>query len=782
MIIRKRIRVTGIVQGVGFRPFILRRAVELGLVGWVLNDSSGVTIEVQGIGEQLDEFLNSFEISLPPLAHIDSMSIVDIAAAPESDFTIHPSAVNRDLSTPISPDISICDDCLRELEDPENRRFGYPFINCTNCGPRFTIMEDIPYDRPLTTMKSFPMCDACRMEYDDPGDRRFHAQPIACPECGPSVWWMPNGAGDVDFKSRNPVANHTAIIKFGKALQQGQIIAVKGIGGFHLACDATNEAAIAKLRERKGRIDRPFAVMVRDVVQVRTIAQVNERERKLLESKERPIVLLSKKQTSDLGIEKLHHSVAPGIDFIGVMLPYSPLHYLLIGSSPVVFTSGNITDEPIVRTNDEAKARLAGIADSYLLHDRKINVVCDDSVVRCVDAQLMPIRRSRGYAPMPVKLLDTGPSILAVGGEIKSTFCLTRDNYAYLSQHIGDMGNLETLEAMQRSVEHFRQMFRVRVDAIAADLHPGYLSGNWAAEFANLIGVPLIRVQHHFAHVAALIAEHQIPTEQQIIGCCFDGTGYGLDGAIWGGEFQIANGHSFQRFGHLAYTPLPGGDASIKRPYRIALAQLWASGMAWQPHLPCVGVCPESERKLLQQQLNRNVNCVSTSSMGRLFDVVASLIGVRQTISYEGQAAMELESLAGRVAQQVDREAYQFLISRTSPIEFDPRELIRQICIDLECGVDQSTMAAQFHHAVANMLVAVCNTARDETSINTVGLTGGVFQNLLLLRLSRAQLVAAGFNVLTHAVVPPNDGGIALGQALAARIRLTDGNFAGNQL
>jgi hydrogenase maturation protein HypF len=696
---------------------------------------------------------------------------------------IQASSVAKSQSTPISPEISTCDDCLREFDDSLNRRFHYPFMNCTNCGPRFTIVEDIPFDRPSTTMKTFGMCDECQAEYDDPDDRRFHAQPNACPECGPRVWFLKNTAAAEEFEP-GPVVTigqAEAIEEFHRALDVGQIVAVKGIGGFHLACDATNASAIANLRARKGRSDKPFAVMVHDVEQARSFAIVTEQERRRLESKERPIVLLTKKDPPRPGCGVSLDSISPGNNFIGVMLPYSPLHHLLIRKTRLVLTSGNLADEPIARTNAEAWKRLRSLADGFLLHNREIHVVCDDSVVRCVESDLLagdllPIRRSRGYAPMPIRLPDPGPGVLAVGGEIKSSFCLTKDNYAYLSQHIGDMGNLDTLEAMRRSVWHFLRLFRADVQAVAADLHPGYLSGQWARELAGALDVPLVHVQHHLAHIVGLMAESNLPVNQQVIGCCFDGTGYGPDGAIWGGEFLVSDQQSFHRFAHLKYSPLPGGDAGIRRPYRIALAQLWAAGLAWDENLPCVAACPRDERKLLRQQLEKNLNCVSTSSMGRLFDVVASLIGIRHEVNYEAQAAMELEALASRAINDVDPGAYRFTIRRTSLLEVESTSLLRQICTDIRSGIQPATIAAQFHHAVANLAADVCQSAREEFSINTVGLTGGVFQNVLLVGLIKKQLHENGFQVLTHSIVPPNDGGLALGQAVVARNRLKTGD------
>ncbi len=749
------------------------------------NDSQGVTIEIQGPPQQIDHFLDGLIDAVPPLAQVDLLEVTDQQAIAETGFTILNSLTLANESTSVSPEVSICEACLAELLNPDDRRFQYPFINCTNCGPRFTIVEDIPYDRASTTMKSFVMCPACQAEYDDPANRRFHAQPNACHECGPAVWWVDGRSAALDeskFELRpgsiqvaesgtDSVVRRSrqAIQEFHDAMEQGWIVAVKGVGGFHLACDATNQEAVSELRKRKGRVDKPLALMVRDIEQARQFAQISQQEQQLLESRARPIVLLARKMPADSGHAVPCPAVAPGNHFIGVMLPYSPLHHLLVQQVPLVMTSGNLSEEPIARSNGDAQLRLADLADGFLLHDRDIQVVCDDSVVRCVDGQLLPLRRSRGYAPMPVQFGRSGPEVFAIGGEIKSTFCVTKQDYAYMSQHVGDMGNLETLHAMQRCVEHFLRLFRVRPEAIIADLHPGYLSGQWAEEFAKTAGVALLRVQHHFAHVASLLAEKRLPPERQIIGCCFDGTGYGTDGAIWGGEFMIANGTSFDRVAQLKYTPLPGGDASIRRPYRIALAQLWSAGLDWKEGLACVDACPAAETRLLRQQLEKNVNCVSSSSMGRLFDAVASLMGIRQTVNYEAQAAMEMEALAASVINETNRTGYAFKIVPTWLWEVDSSDLLKQICADAESGIPKAVIAARFHHAVATMIVEVCNLLRQRSGLDQVGLTGGVFQNALLLQLATAGLEAAGFEVLTHSVVPPNDGGIALGQALVGR-------------
>ncbi len=804
--IRIRVRVTGTVQGVGFRPFVWRRATAVGLTGWVSNDSSGVTIEVQGSAAQVKQFWDSFERSAPPLARIDALSRSEIAVVPETDFCVVESSSQPEHSTPVSPDISICSDCLREMSDHSNRRYAYPFINCTNCGPRYTIVTDIPYDRESTTMNSFVMCRACQSEYDDPGNRRFHAQPNACPRCGPAIWFSDDLSRPDLFECRpTPCPSVEATIQaFRKAIGDGLIVAVKGIGGFHLACDATSVDAVKRLRERKGRTDKPFAIMVCDAELAKQFAHVGAQEQAILESRERPIVLLSKRNhppqefasgevaaphdpvASPHNISPGHlvapcHLVAPGNDFIGVMLPYSPLHQLLSEKTPLVMTSGNLSDEPIVRTNAEAGQRISTLADCFLLHDRDINVVCDDSVVRCVDDQFLPIRRSRGYAPMPIALHNSGPSVLAVGGEIKSTFCVTKANYAYMSQHIGDMGNMETLDAMKRSVKHLLRLFRIEPAAICSDLHPDYLSSRWAEGLADSLGVPLIRVQHHFAHVASLIAEHAWPTGDRIIGCCLDGTGYGLDEAIWGGEFIVADGIRFERIAKLGYMSLPGGDASIKRPHRTALAYLWSNGLPWDESIPSVAATNSAERKLLRSQLEHGVNCIASSSMGRLFDAVASIVGIRHLVNYEAQAAMEMEALAADVIDDVDPQAYSFGIDHHAAAEstIEMSSLLRQICNDVRLAKPPSVIAAQFHHAVARMIDDTCQFIRSETGIQTVGLTGGVFQNVLLSKLARKCLRESGFQVLTHRVVPPNDGGIALGQAVMGRNRMQHTSGAG---
>jgi hydrogenase maturation protein HypF len=781
---RRRIFVKGIVQGVGFRPFVFTLAQRLGLMGHVGNNSAGVFIEVEGDAQAIAQFMDELQHRPPPLAMIASVTSEAMPAQGDTAFVIVESEAQPASSTPISPDIALCDDCRRELFDPNDRRYRYPFINCTNCGPRFTIIKDIPYDRPFTTMAAFPMCDECSAEYYDPSNRRFHAQPIACPKCGPQVWFeltthsqpLPTGEGSSVLPSLwegsgvGLCAGDDAILAAQAALRAGAIIAVKGIGGFHLACAATNDDALRALRERKGRIDKPFAVMAHDVDEVRRFAEVSDDEAKLLLCKERPIVLLGATHPELVERRSASHLisplVAPGNHTVGVMLPYTPLHDLLLAGIdfPLVMTSGNLSDEPICKDNDEARARLAALADGFLMHNRDIHVWCDDSVVRVFEGRELPLRRSRGYAPFPIRLTQPMPNTLAAGGELKSTFCLTRDDFAYLSQHIGDMENLETLHAFEKALDHFITLFRATPARIACDLHPGYLSTQWAKRYAGAHSLPLIEVQHHHAHIAGVLAEHGRDLSERAIGIAFDGTGYGADGAIWGGEVLIANALGFRRFAHLKYVPLPGGDSSIKRPYRTALAHLWAAGIAWDEALPCVAQTPSIERRVLRQQLEKNLNCAPTSSMGRLFDAVAALIGIRQTVTYEAQAAIEMEALCDEAV----RDTYAFVLAGADPVVIDPAPMWREMVSDVKAGVPVATMAAKAHNAVAQLIVDLSVRAREETGLNLVAMSGGVFQNARLMALTAPKLRDAGFEVLTHTKVPPNDGGLSLGQAVIA--------------
>jgi hydrogenase maturation protein HypF len=753
------IHITGVVQGVGFRPFVYNLATRLGISGWVLNSSAGVEIEAAAPPHALDEFVARLRDEAPPLARIDELHVTPLpeSAAPplvEGGFTIRHSEAQPGAFQPISPDVAVCEDCLQELFDAQDRRYRYPFINCTNCGPRFTIIQDIPYDRPQTTMAPFPMCPTCRAEYEDPADRRFHAQPNACPVCGPHVWFRA-GAEQPPLRG-----DEAAIEATRRALREGQVVAIRGLGGFHLACDATDDAAVTRLRARKGRVDKPFALMSFDLDAVRAYCAVDEAEAQLLTARERPIVLLRERPDSPIA-----PAVAPGNATLGVMLPYTPLHYLLLEPAadfPValVMTSGNYSEEPIATGNREALERLSGLADAFLLHDREIHARADDSVTRVFAGAELPVRRSRGYAPYPIHLPFPVTQGLAVGAELKNTFCLTRERYAFLSQHIGDMGNYETLRFFERMVDQLAGTFRVDPQFIACDMHPGYLTTQYARRLAEERDLPLIPVLHYHAHAAACMAEHGLNGERPVISVAFDGTGYGTDGAIWGGEFLVADYAGYRRAAHLAYVPLPGGDAAIQRPYRAALAHLWAAGLEWDAALPPVAAAPEEERTVLARQLERGLNVVPTSSVGRLFDAVSALAGVRQAVNYEAQAAIELET---RVDPAVEA-AYAFEIGA----RIDAALVIRAVAADVRAGVPPAVIAAKFHNGLAAMIHAVCLRLRDETGLRRVALSGGVFQNVTLLGKTVPRLEGAGFTVYTHRLVPPNDAGISLGQALVA--------------
>ncbi|MGC8874149.1 MAG: carbamoyltransferase HypF [Chloroflexia bacterium] len=760
-----RVHIRGIVQGVGFRPFVYNLATELGLSGWVRNSSSGVEIEAFGPEVLLSAFVRRLQEEAPPLARIDTFQVAPIPLPQElpAGFAIHHSAGRPGEFLPIAPDVAICDACLRELFDPHDRRYRYPFINCTNCGPRFTIIRDIPYDRPNTTMAPFQMCPECQAEYDDPANRRFHAQPNACPLCGPHVWLRePEGA--------EVLSGEAAIQRTRSLLSSGRIVAIKGLGGFHLACDATDDAAVGRLRERKGRVDKPFALMAFDLETVRRFCHVDPEEERLLTSRERPIVLLRRREAAPIS-----PLVAPGNPYLGFMLPYTPLHYLLLepasGFPPaLVMTSGNYSEEPIVTDNEEALTRLAPLVDAFLLHDREIHARCDDSVVRIFQGRELPIRRSRGYAPFPVHLPFSSPPVLAVGAELKNTFCLTREEYAFLSQHIGDMENYETLSFFRQMVEQLMRTFRVQPARLACDMHPAYLATRYARERAASEGIPLEMVQHHHAHVAAAMVENGLPEGVSVIGVALDGTGFGLDSAIWGGEFLLAEYRSFQRLAHLRYFPLPGGDAAIRRPYRVALSCLWDAGVSWEEDLPPVAAASELERSVLRRQLERGLGTVPTSSMGRLFDAVAALAGVRQEVTYEAQAAMELEGLV----VPEEEEAYPFSLEEGSDGSWtvDARPTIRAVVADVRAGLASGRIAARFHNGVARMIAEVCRRARDTYGIDQVVLSGGVFQNVTLLAKVIPLLIEAGMTVYTHHQVPPNDGGLSLGQAAVAAARL----------
>lgn len=777
---RRHITVTGVVQGVGFRPFVYTLAQELGLTGWVTNNARGVEAEVEGPAADVAEFCARIGTRPPPLAVVES---AEHRAVPlENDgsvFTIRPSSGGPG-RTLVSPDTATCDDCLRELADPADRRYRHPFITCTHCGPRFTIVTSLPYDRDSTTMAGFPMCADCAREYADPADRRFHAQPIACPACGPRLT-LRTGADDP-----GELRDGEALAEARRLLAEGAVVAVKGIGGYHLACDAGDPAAVRTLRKRKNRGGKPFAVLADSLETVERLAHAGPEERELLLGPRKPVVLLRRRSGAD---EEIAAGVAPGSPDLGFMLPYTPVHRLLLGlpgdppgPAVLVMTSGNRSGEPIVTDDAEALTRLAGLADAWLAHDRPVHVPCDDSVVRvCAGAEL-PVRRSRGYAPFPIALPVPVVPALAVGGDLKNTFCAGDGRYAWLSAHVGDMDDLATLKAFERATGHLTDLTAVAPRLLVADRHPGYRATLWARRAAEARGLTLRQVQHHHAHVASAMAEHGLDGSEPVIGVAFDGTGYGDDGAVWGGEVLLADYDGYRRFAHLGYVPLPGGDAAVRNPYRMALSHLRAAGLPWRDGLPCAAAATPEERRLLERQLERGFNCVPTSSMGRLFDAVSSLAGVCHRVEYEAQAAMELENaaladLAGPLADDERNDAYRFMLRAVhqdpgAPLIADPAPVLAAAVADIGAGVTAGPVARRFHRAVTGLVLEVCTVARARTGIRTVALSGGVFCNALLTEGCGAVLERDGFTVLRHHKVPPNDGGLALGQLIvAARAR-----------
>ncbi|MCW2902403.1 MAG: (NiFe) hydrogenase maturation protein HypF [Streptosporangiaceae bacterium] len=764
---RRRVTVEGVVQGVGFRPFVHRLATELGVAGFVGNDSGSVFIEIEGARRTVETFLRRLRTDAPPLSQISEVRAEPMARADgEGAFRIVSSRVAPGARTLVPPDVAVCADCLRELFDPGDRRYRHPFITCTNCGPRFSIIRSLPYDRPATTMAGFPMCAACAAEYHDPGDRRFHAQPLCCHGCGPRLTFTRAQAA--------VTGSDTALSAAQRALADGLVVAVKGIGGYHLACRADSPAAVRRLRERKARGGKAFAVMARDLATAHRLAEVDEAEAAVLLGSARPVVLLRRRPGAPVAAE----DVAPGNPLLGVMLPYSPLHHLLFAPIPggtarppevLVMTSANLSEEPICFDDQDARDRLPLLADAVLAHDRPIHVPCDDSVVRVVDGRELPIRRSRGYAPLPVRLPAAAEPILAVGGELKNTFCVTEGHHAFCSAHVGDMGNLETLRAFERSAAQLATLCGSRPVRLAADAHPGYLTRRWAEDHAA--DRPLHLVQHHHAHVASLLAEHGRLGEP-IVGVAFDGTGYGLDAAVWGGEVLLLgrDSHRFTRAGHLRTVPLPGGDAGVRNPCRMALSHLAAADVPWDPDLPPVAACSPAELRALRSQLRSRLGCVDCTSMGRLFDAVSSLLGVRHRIGYEGQAAIELEVLAAGAGGTPP--ALRLTVGTDGVM--DPRPMLRGLIAGLRAGTPVADLAAGFHEAVAVAVAETVTSAGRRAGVRLAGLTGGVFQNVLLLRACRDRLREAGFEVLIHRVVPPNDGGLALGQAAVAALQAND--------
>ncbi len=752
---RLRIRYVGTVQGVGFRPHIFRLAKAHGLAGFVNNDPAGVIVEVEGPEERIQAFRIESVGKAPVLARISELVCESIQPIREKAFRIKESERADSVDTQVSPDAATCPECLKEIFDPEDRRYRYAFTNCTNCGPRYTIIQAIPYDRPYTTMKKFTMCQKCQSEYDDPQDRRFHAQPNACPNCGPRLIFLDRAGKRIPG---DPIS------KTIEMLLLGRIIAVKSLGGFQLACDALNQDAVKTLRSRKYREDKPFAIMARSLDQIEKYAIVTDTERELILSPERPIVLVPKRKEPQLAEE-----VAPGQKTWGFMLPYTPLHHILLQESGMilVMTSGNMSDEPIAYLDDEARSRLDQIADYYLTHNRPIYIRCDDSVVRVVEGRPFFLRRARGYTPRILSARLPGKkSILACGAHLKNTFCLARSGQVIVSHHIGDMDNLETLRAFEQGIEHLKRIFKIQPEAVAHDLHPEYLSTRYALS----LDLPRIGVQHHHAHAAAVMAEHEI--QGPVIGVSMDGTGYGPDEAVWGGEFLVADYMDFDRKAHLCYIPLPGGEQAIKEPWRmmaIYLERIYGDEFL-NLDIPSIRALDPGKWQVLKNAVEAGLNCPLTSSMGRLFDAVSAVLGIRAVVNYEGQAAIELEM----TTEKHVTSGYEFsLINEGDEILIDPLPVIEACVEDLRKRVSVGRISARFHNGVAEMITEVCALTRDQTDINEVTLGGGVFQNMILVRGTKSRLEDQGFRVYLPREVPINDGGICLGQAAVALRRMT---------
>ncbi len=765
--------VRGIVQGVGFRPYIYSLASKRELKGKVINNETGVLIDVEGRGADIDHFIDELRKNPPPLSQVESISRADnLESINFTDFQILPSQSNGDLLTPVAPvaaDTGTCFDCLAELFDPADRRYRYPFINCTNCGPRFTIVEGVPYDRARTTMRSFNMCGACRAEYIDPANRRFHAEPTCCPDCGPQVALSPGVSGRLQ----------DAVSDARELLRNGMIVAIKGLGGYHLACDALDEEAVQTLRRRKYREDKPFALMANSAEVIRKYCRVSPAEEEMLLSPARPIVLLERKADA-----VIPETIAPGVRTLGFMLPYTPLHYLLLenSDSPLVMTSGNISDEPIAYEDSDARERLKNIADYYLLHNRRIHIRTDDSVVRFPQFTVhrspftVVLRRSRGYAPAPVKTsFRFHKQILACGAELKNTFCLARDRHAFISHHIGDLENLETLRSFTEGIEHFKNLFHLKPEVVAYDLHPEYLSTKYAAATAGAKeGEEIntkIGVQHHHAHIASCMADNRI--EGEVIGVAMDGLGFGADGKLWGGEFFVADFRDAERVFHLDYIPMPGGAKAIREPWRMAASYLHrAYGDEFlNLDLPFVRTLDRSAWAALRSMAASGTNSPETSSMGRLFDALSALLSLRSTVHYEGQAAIELEAVADRNAAK----SYEFTIADGSIIKAEP--VIISAVSDLLNGVSAAEVSARFHLGVADLIAGAARQIRDERRLTRIALSGGVFQNMFLLERTVALLECEGFEVFTHSRVPANDGGISLGQAAIANAQIAAGRI-----
>jgi len=775
--VRRHIQVRGIVQGVGFRPFVYKLAKSLGLSGYVFNSSAGVTIEIEGSGSGVEDFLKTLKEGPPQLAEIAEIAVSEIAVEGGAGFSILNSREKAGEFALVSPDAGTCDACWRDFGDPSNRRYGYPFTNCTHCGPRYTIIRDIPYDRATTTMSSFKMCSACQAEYEDPEDRRFHAQPNACAECGPSLLLLKSPGWNASPRpgvALAPLGNcwfedtdSLSIIRQARALLlEGKILAVKGLGGFLLACDATNEAAVTELRKRKQRPHKPFALMMRDLAAAKRLCELSPEDELSLASARKPIVILPRRRET-----RLAAGIAPGDNTLGLMLPYTPLHYLLFSDSPdqdsewtaLVMTSGNLSEEPIVTTNQEAMLQLGAVADWFLLHNRDIATRVDDSVVRTFEGRERVLRRARGFVPQAIDLGTEMEEVLAFGGELKNTFCLTKGRYAVLSQHIGDLENYETMRFFEETLSNLKQVFKVTPRAAAYDLHPGYMS----THMAMASGIEQrIGVQHHHAHIASCMAENHL--HGQVLGVALDGTGFGTDGKIWGGEFLLADYAGFTRQAHFRNVLLPGGDAAVRQPWRMALSYLRDTfGQQIPADVKCFERIDERQLAVVDAMLARRIQTVETSSCGRLFDAVAALLGIASEVTFEGQAAIALEAAAERGIEQ----GYDFETAG-DPIELDFRPMIAAIVKDLSRGRRVSEISACFHNTLSAAIGEVCSQIGGP---NRVCLSGGSFQNLYLLGRTVVELRRRGFAVYLHAQVPANDGGLSLGQAMIANQRLREG-------
>jgi hydrogenase maturation protein HypF len=753
MEIRRGIEVTGIVQGVGFRPHVYGLVGRRKLTGAIANTPIGVSIEVQGDRAAVEDFITRLPLEAPPLARIFEVRVRDLPCRRECGFHILPSFAGEERQALILSDVAVCEECLGELGDPANRRCGYPFINCTHCGPRYTIVRDIPYDRPLTAMSVFPLCADCRREYEDPDDRRFHAQATACASCGPRLELV--DAWGEACAVRDPIEGAVA------RLRAGEVVAVKGLGGFHLAVDATDAAAVARLRARKRRVEKPFAVMLPDIETIDAFCVLKAEALGLLQGPEHPIVLLPRKRSAPVV-----DAVAPFQRYLGVFLPYTPLHHLLFakgGFRALVMTSGNLSEEPIAIGNEEALRRLRELADAFLLHDRDILVRCDDSVLRVAAGRARQLRRARGYVPVPLLLGKEAAPILAVGAELKNTVCLTRDRFAFLSQHIGDLENAETYRFFEDTVAHLRRMLGIEPRIIAHDLHPDYLSTRWARAQT---GTRRVAVQHHHAHIASCMAENRL--QGRVIGFALDGAGYGSDGRIWGGEILLADYAGFERLAHFAYLPMPGGEAAIREPWRMAVSYLWRHfGRAFLDlPLDFVKRLDRRRTEVLVRMVEREFNAPLTSSCGRLFDAVAALTGIRQQVSYEGQAAIELEMAMDEDAEE---GGYPFdLVAAEAGWRIETRPLFEALVSDLRRGVSVGVISTRFHLGLVAVLARMAELARERSALGRVCLSGGCFQNLRLFEGLKARLEASGFEVFTHTQVPAGDGGVSLGQAAVA--------------